>query len=99
MDDIRQESNTALKRGRRIRAALAAGGLLALSVAVAGCGSGRATPGVAATGSTPAGSISPSGGGRTSAMGLLAYAVCMRLHGVPSFPIPRAAVGSRKPPS
>lgn len=62
------------------------GGALAVSLVVAACGS-PSTPGVA-TGSTTSTTDSHSTGGSTPATGPLAYAACMRSHGVPNFPDP-----------
>jgi hypothetical protein len=76
------------------RAALVAGGAIALSIALAGCGGGSSTPGVA-TGSTTT-AVGPSTGRGTQAPGLVAYASCMRSHGVPSFPDPTSSAGNTK---
>jgi hypothetical protein len=76
------------------RAALVAGGAIALSIALAGCGGGSSTPGVA-TGSTTT-AVGPSTGRGTQAPGLVAYASCMRSHGVPSFPDPTSGGGIPK---
>jgi hypothetical protein len=64
---------------------LVTAGLLALVVGIAACG-GASTAGVATVSTTT--TASPSGGGGTQATGLLAYASCMRSHGVPDFPDP-----------
>jgi hypothetical protein len=65
--------------------------LVAVLVAVLGvtaCGGGSSHhPGVA----------SPSAGGSTQGSGLLAYAACMRSHGVPNFPDPSGGGGISKP--
>jgi len=88
-----------LDRGRRPQlrcATLVTAGLLAVGVGIAACG-GPSTAGVATISTTTV--ASPSGGGSTQATGLLAYASCMRSHGVANFPdpggkggIPKAAV-------
>lgn len=87
----------ARRRGRLHRAALIAAGVLAVGVAVAACGS-PSTPGVATgsttTTATTVASSSP-GGGR-QAPSLLAYASCMRSHGVPKFPDPGGKGGIPK---
>jgi hypothetical protein len=62
-------------------------GILAVGVAVAGCGSASSRPGVA-TLSTSTSSAGTLAGSSTHATGLLAYAACVRAHGVPSFPDP-----------
>jgi len=87
------------RRGRLHRAALLTAGILAVGVAVAACGS-PSTP-VVATGSTTTTTSttvasSPPGGGR-AAPSLLAYASCMRTHGVPNFPDPGGKGGIPKP--
>ncbi|MGH2833583.1 MAG: hypothetical protein ACRDK2_12490 [Solirubrobacteraceae bacterium] len=64
-------------------------GILAVGVAVAGCG-GTAKPGVA-TLSTSTSTASSPVGGSTQATGLLAYASCMRSHGLPNFPDPNSS--------
>jgi hypothetical protein len=84
---------------RRHRAALLTAGILVAGVAVAACGS-PSTP-VVATGSTTTTTSttvasSPAGGGRASPS-LLAYASCMRTHGVPNFPDPGGKGGIPKP--
>jgi hypothetical protein len=58
-------------------------GLLAVGVAVGACGGGPSPSGVAA-------------GGHAGATGLLAYASCMRSHGVPNFPDPAGRGGLPK---
>jgi hypothetical protein len=78
------------RRPRLRRAAAMAGAVLALGIAVGGCGGGSSTPGVA-TGSTAVASPSPGDGAQ--ATGLLAYASCMRSHGVPNFPDPTSSGG------
>ena len=76
------------RRWRRRRGALAST-LAALALLAAACGGRASGPGVARGQSTPStttGSLSP-GGSQTSA---IAYAVCMRSHGVPNFPDPNS---------
>jgi hypothetical protein len=79
-------------RRRWRRAALTAGGVLAVAMLVAGCGGGGATPGVATLSTTTTKSSSKSNSssaaGETQATGLLAYAACMRSHGITGFPDP-----------
>jgi hypothetical protein len=82
------------RRPRLRRAAFMTAGVLSVGVAVAACGGGPSTPGVA-TGSTTA-SARSSGGGSTHATGLLAYASCMRSHGVANFPDPTGSGGLPK---
>jgi len=78
------------RRPRSSRAALLTIGLLALGGAVGGCGSATSTPGVAAL-SSATGTARSSAGGGTQAPGLLAYASCMRSHGVAGFPDPNSS--------
>jgi hypothetical protein len=80
---------------RSARAVLLAAGVLAGGTAVAGCGGGSSTPGVATISTTTA-TTSPSAGGGTQTTGLLAYASCMRSHGVPNFPDPASDAGNEK---
>jgi hypothetical protein len=82
------------RRPRSRRAALVTAGILAVGVAVPACGGNPATAGVA-TGSTPT-AAGPSAGSSMQATGLLAYAYCMRSHGVPNFPNPPASGGIPK---
>ena len=96
-------------RGRLRRAATIALGALAAGVAVGGCGGGSSTPGVATVSSTPGvatvstntgatvtAAPGPAGGGGKQGRGLLAYASCMRSHGVPNFPDPSGSEGIPK---
>jgi hypothetical protein len=86
-------------RDRLRRAAVTAGGVLAVGMAVAGCGGGSSTSGVPTVStatSTTSPSTSPSAGGSAQATGLLAYASCMRSHGVPNFPDPSGSEGISK---
>jgi hypothetical protein len=83
------------RRPRLSRAAWMTAGALAVGVGAAACGGGPSTPGVA-SGSTTAITASPSAGGKTQTIGLLAYASCMRTHGVPGFPDPDGSGGIPK---
>jgi hypothetical protein len=72
--------------------------LASLGVIAAGCGSKPATPGVAAMGSTTTTTDATSDGsaattGASKADAVQRYASCMRTHGVPRFPDPKAASG------
>ena len=62
---------------------------------MAACGGGASTPGVA-EGSTTATSASRSASGSTQGAGLVAYASCMRSHGVANFPGPAGGGGIPK---
>ncbi len=62
-------------------------GILVVGVAVAACGGGSSSPGAA---------DGPTADGGTQATGLLAYATCMRSHGVPNFPDPTSSGGIPK---
>lgn len=92
----RQETAFEPRRKRRSHGgASMTGAILAVCVAVVGCGGHRATPGVARV-ATPI-TVSPSAGGSsTQATGLVAYASCMRSHGVPNFPDPASSGGIPK---
>jgi hypothetical protein len=63
----------------------------AFSLLAAGCGGGS-SPGVAnVAASTTTTTVSPSASGSTEATGLVAFASCMRSHGVPNFPDPASS--------
>jgi hypothetical protein len=68
---------------RALLTASALTGLAALSLLLAACG-GSSTPGVAAVGTAT------TAGGSSQQDGALAFAQCMRRHGVPDFPDPDA---------
>jgi len=99
-NDMRQATHQEpRRRGRLHHAALLTAGILAVGMAVAACG-GPSTP-VVATGRTTTTTSttvasSRAGGGR-KAPSLLAYASCMRSHGVPNFPDPGGKGGIPKP--
>jgi hypothetical protein len=86
------------RRRRLPRAALTAGAVLALGIAVGGCGGGSSSSGVAhlSTG-TSVSTTDDSGNPSTpeSSAGtqqkMVAYAQCMRTHGVPNFPDPTSS--------
>jgi hypothetical protein len=78
--------------GRLRRAGFLVVALLAVGTLAAACGSGPASPGVAkaaSTTSTTSGSSSQSSSYRSD----LAYATCIRSHGVPNFPDPKPGGG------
>jgi hypothetical protein len=77
------------------RAPKVAGGLLVVGIAIAACGGGPSTPGVATTSTTT--TAANSSGRTTQGTGLLAYSSCMRSHGVPNFPDPDSTGGIPKP--
>jgi len=86
------------RRGRLPRAAVTAGAVLAIGIAVAGCGGGSSSAGIAHLSSSRAGGSAASGGGSSSPESsastqqkMVAYAQCMRTHGVPSFPDPTSS--------
>jgi hypothetical protein len=84
------------RRPRLGRIASSTLGILVVSVALAACGS-PSTPRVA-TGSTTTISTAASSAahGDSGATALLAYASCVRLHGVPNFPDPTSNAGIPK---
>ncbi len=67
----------------------------AVSLLAAGCGGGN-SPAVA-TGLTSTNAAGPSAAASTHATGLVAFASCMRSHGVPNFPDPTSSGGIPKP--
>ena len=96
----------ARRRGqRRERLALAAA-LIALGVLVAGCGGNSPTGGVASlsshasktstTSSTAAGSSGGSGSSASPDSQAVAYAACMRSHGVANFPDPKVSTNGNE---
>ena len=74
---------------RRLRAHVTVGALIAVGVLVAGCGGGGSNPGVANV-STSSTSSSHSSSSSTYDQAL-AYANCVRTHGVPLWPDPDAS--------
>jgi hypothetical protein len=91
---IPQESY--LDRGRRPRlrrATLVTAAVLAVGLGIVAC-AGRSPAGVASLSTTV--TTSRLGRGSTQATGLLAYASCMRSHGVPGFPDPTGDGGIPK---
>ena len=92
---IKPETDPGQRRPPRLRwAALVTGAILAVGVGVAACGGGPSTPGVAQGSATT--TATSSAGGSKQATGLLAYASCMRSHGVPNFPDPADSGGIPK---
>jgi hypothetical protein len=90
-------------RRRLRRAALTAGAVLAVAAALAGCGGGSSSSGVAHLSTGTSGGSSASAGGSSSTESdagtqqkLVAYAQCMRTHGVPDFPDPTSGEGNTK---
>jgi hypothetical protein len=68
----------------------------AFALLAAGCGGGN-SPGVAnVASSTTTTTGSPSASGNTQKTGLVAFASCMRSHGVPNFPDPTSSGGIPK---
>ncbi len=92
----RRETATGQRQQLRLRrAALVIGAILAVGIGVAACGGGPSTPGVA-RGSPTSTAANASAGSTKQATGLLAYASCMRSHGVPNFPDPAGSGGIPK---
>ncbi len=90
-----REAKTRDDTGRRLglwRSGLLASALVAVVLLAAGCSGGSAGPGVAGQGSSsaPGASASPSGDPREAE---LAYAQCMRDHGISDFPDPQPGGG------
>ncbi len=76
-------------RRRSCRIGVLSAAVLAFGLAVVACG-GPSTPGVATGSTTTTRSGGNSTGGGSPARGALAYASCMRSHGVHGFPDPNA---------
>jgi hypothetical protein len=85
---------TSAQRRRRVRrvtkSTSIALALCGLGILLAACGAGVATPGVADIGSSTTTTPTSSGKGASNYNNALAYAACMRSHGVPDFPDPNA---------
>jgi hypothetical protein len=77
-------------RRRSCRIGVLSAAVLAFGLAVVACG-GPSTPGVATGSTTTTRSGGDSTGGGSPARGALAYASCMRSHGVTGFPDPNAS--------
>jgi hypothetical protein len=97
---IREHTSMSLRPATRLRSrpnraappALALAGVVGLSLFASACGSSTGT-GVAQIGSTQtttSSSNSSTSGSRDDTKILVAYAACMRKHGVPNFPDPQA---------
>jgi hypothetical protein len=93
-----QKCELGLRRRRRFpRAAVTAGVVLAVGIAVVGCGGGSSSSRVAHLSTSTSGGLAESGGSsppesNTSIQQkMVAYAQCMRTHGVPNFPDPTSA--------
>jgi hypothetical protein len=94
MQSIPQKSHPDRGQRRRLRrATLVTAVVLVVGVGTVACG-GPSTAGVATVSTTT--TARPSGGGGSPATGLLAYASCMRSHGVPNFPDPTGNGGIPK---
>jgi hypothetical protein len=85
-------------RRRLARAAVTAGAVFALGIAIAGCGGDSSGSGVAHLSTGTSGGSAASGGGSSSPENsastqqkMVAYAQCMRTHGVPNFPDPTSS--------
>jgi hypothetical protein len=88
-DDPGQRCKLAAGLAGRLAAALACGALV-----LAACGGGSSGPQVAGSGSSPKTASSSSKG---SGANPLAYAACMRSHGLPDFPDPDSSGGFALP--
>lgn len=80
------------RRWRSRRTVLATTALLLAGIGVGACGNGPSSAGVAKLPRTRT-NAAGSGGTGTKRTGLLAYAYCMRSHGVHDFPDPTASAG------
>ncbi len=94
------------ERRRAPRAAFATSGLVALALSAAACGSGSSSGSVAHLGSnasktsTTSSTAAGSGGGPGSSTSpgsqAVAYAACVRAHGVPNFPDPKISTNGNE---
>lgn len=99
-----RDRSTARVRGSRVAALAAA--LIALGVLVAGCGGNSPANGVASLSSqasktsTTSSTAGGSGGGSDSSASpdgqAVAYAACVRAHGVPNFPDPKVSTNGNE---
>jgi hypothetical protein len=85
-----QNRPDALGRSRRLRTWLSVSALLAIVLLATACEGGPSGPGVAGQGASSTPSASPSGDRRDAE---LAYARCMRGHGISDFPDPQPGGG------
>jgi hypothetical protein len=86
----KQNRHDALGGRRRLRTGLIVSALLAIVVLATACAGGSNGPGVAGAGSSSSPSASPSG---DTGDAELAYAQCMRDHGISDFPDPQPGGG------
>jgi hypothetical protein len=86
-----QNRHDALGRRRDLRTGLIVSALLAIVLLATACEGGPSGPGVAGQGASSTPSASPSGADPTDAQ--LAYARCMRGHGISDFPDPQPGGG------
>jgi hypothetical protein len=91
-------------RAQRRRAALMLAASVGLAVGAAACGGGAASPAPSASathGNISVGGTGPGGSGSSGPQGSgtfsLAFAKCMRAHGVPDFPDPNGQSGQLGP--
>jgi hypothetical protein len=89
---LRPSTQSRSRRNRAALPALALAGAIALSLFASACGSptGTAVAHIGSTQTTTSTSGSNNSGSRDDTKILVAYAVCMRRHGLPNFPDPRA---------
>jgi hypothetical protein len=85
-----QNLRDALGRSRRLRMGLIVSALLLMAALATACARGSNGPGVAGQGASSTPSASPSGDPRDAE---LAYAKCMREHGISDFPDPQPGGG------
>jgi len=92
--DVRRDAGRARGLRSRLQPAELAGALVGLVLLAAACSSGSTGPGVASLGSTTASATLPAasqgGVGSANYNDAVAYARCMRTHGVPNMPDPNA---------
>ncbi len=92
-------------KARFWRAVLMLAASAGLALSAAACGGARANPAASASASGAGGNITAGGAGsggsgqRTAGSFSLAFATCMRAHGVPDFPDPNGQAGQLGPGS
>jgi hypothetical protein len=82
----------------RIRMGLVPGPLLVLALAVAACGGGDKTDGVASLGGDQATATTRAGRGQDERQAALNFARCMRQHGI-DMPDPQVSGDDQQPPT
>jgi hypothetical protein len=103
-DDMQTVHSTAIAPGQDSARIRRTAGILAvfagLALGAAACGGGPASPAASASGAAGNGTAGGARSGqRSSGTFSLAFATCMRAHGVPGFPDPNGQAGQLGPAS